>query len=177
MKRGGVELYVKNSLPSKCHPDLAVLPQCIILEVQIQRKQIIFVVLYRSPGQTQSELDIFTKKFELLLSKIYAENFICVIITGDFNCRSTEWWENDAENNEGRLFEPFASELGLHQLISEPTHLMDDSKSCIDLIFTDQPNLFIETGVHPSLHSHFHHQIVYGKLWISNISLPPPLHP
>ena len=50
---------------------------------------------------------------------------------------------------------------------------MGDSKSCIDLIFTDQPNLFIESGVHPSLHEQCHHQIVYGKLSVSNITLPP----
>ena len=87
--------------------------------------------------------------------------------------RSTQWWENDIENNEGKLFEPLTSDNGLHQLISEPTHLMGDSKSCIDLIFTDQPNLFIESGVHPSLHEQCHHQIVYGKLSVSNITLPP----
>ena len=50
---------------------------------------------------------------------------------------------------------------------------MGDSKSCIDLIFTNQPNLFIESGVHPSLHEQCHHQIVYGKLSVSNITLPP----
>ena len=65
------------------------------------------------------------------------------------------------------------SELGLHQLISEPTHFMGDSKSCIDLIFTDQPNLVIESGVHQSLHEQCHHQIVYGKLSVSNIAKPP----
>ena len=74
------------------------------------------------------------------------------VFTGDFNCRSTQWWENDIENNEGKLFEPLASDNGLHQLISEPTHLMGESKSCIDLLFTDQANLIIESGVHPSLH-------------------------
>ncbi len=50
---------------------------------------------------------------------------------------------------------------------------MGDSKSCIDLIFTDQPNLFIESGVHASLHEQCHHQIVYGKLSVSNL-VPPP---
>ena len=50
---------------------------------------------------------------------------------------------------------------------------MGDSKSCIDLTFTDQPNLIIESGVHPSLHEQCHHQIVYGKLSVSNIALPP----
>ena len=40
VKRGGVGLYVKNSLPSKFRPDMAVLPECISLEVQIHRKSI-----------------------------------------------------------------------------------------------------------------------------------------
>ena len=91
----------------------------------------------------------------------------------NFNCRSTQWWENDIENNEGKLFEPLTSDLGLYQLISEPTHLIGSSKSCIDLIFTDQPNLIIASGVHPSLHDHGHHQIIYGKLSVSNAKLPP----
>ena len=104
---------------------------------------------------------------------MHAENPFRGIITGDFNCRSTQWWENDSENNEGRLSEPISFDNGLYQLISEPTHLMGDSKSCIDLKFTDQPNLIAESGVHPSLHNQCHHQIAYGKLSVSNISLRP----
>ena len=38
-----------------------------------------------------------------MLCKMHAENPFCVIITGDFNCRSTQWWKNDIENNEGKL--------------------------------------------------------------------------
>ena len=43
--------------------------------------------------------------------------------------------------------------------------------TCIDLIITDQPNLFMEYGVHPSLDEHCQHQIIFGEL---NISLPCP---
>ena len=68
------------------------------------------------------------------------------------------------ENNEGRLFEPITSDLGLHQLISEPTHLMGNSKSCIDLMFTDQPNLVIESGVHPSLHEQLYAELGWESL-------------
>ena len=107
-----------------------------------------------------------------MLSKVHAENRFCVDITGDFNCRSTQCWELDIENNEGRVFEPLVSEIGLYQLISEPTHFMGDSKSCIDLIFTDQPNLVVDSGVYPSLHEQCHHQIIYGKLSASNIAIP-----
>ena len=101
-----------------------------------------------------------------------AENPYCVIVTGDFNCRSPQWWENDTENEEGKIFEPLTSDLGLHQMISEPTHFMGQSRSCIDLIFTDQPNLCLETGVHPTLHEQCHHQIVYGKLAVNNLAPP-----
>ena len=173
LKRGGVGLYVKDSLPSTNRSDLATLPECAVCEIQLNRKKYFFVVIYRSPSQDQSDFDNFSINFELLLSKMQAENHFCVVITGDFNCRSTQWWKDDIENTEGKSFEPLTSDIGLHQLISEPTHIIGDSKSCIDLIFTDQPNLIVESGVHPSLHEQCHHLIVYGKLSVSNVALPP----
>ena len=93
-----------------------------------------------------------------------AENPHCVIITSDFNAHSVQWWGNELENDFGKVFEPFTSDLSLHQLISEPTHFMGESRLCIDLIFAEQPNLFIESGVHPSLHEQCHHQIIYGTI-------------
>ena len=44
-----------------------------------------------------------------------------------------------------------------------PTHLVADFSSCIDLIFTSQPNLVTESGVHLSLHPNCHHQVTYAK--------------
>ena len=41
---------------------------------------------------------------------------------------------------------------GFKQLISEPTHLLPRSSSCIDLIFTNQPNMIINSGVFLSIH-------------------------
>ena len=123
VKRGGVGLYVKESLPSKDRFDLVILPECVFSTIQIDRKKYFFVVIYRSPSQDQMEFDDFTINFELLLSKLHAENPHCVVITGDFNC---QWWENDIENSKGKLFEPLTSNLGLHQLISEPTQLISE---------------------------------------------------
>ena len=59
-------------------------------------------------------------------------------------------------------------------MICEPTHFMGSSRFCVDLVFIDQPNSFLETGVHPSLHEQCHHQIIYGKLTMNNP--PPPSH-
>ena len=67
-----------------------------------------------------------------------------------FNIRSNQCRENDSENIVGTLFEQTTADIGLHQLISEPTHLVCDSKSCIDLTFIDHPNLTIDFVVNPN---------------------------
>ena len=99
VKRDGVGLYNRDSLASKRRSDLVTLPECIVYEIQLNRKKYFFTVIYRSPSQDQSESDNFTINFELMLSKMYAENPFCVIITGDLNCRSAQWWKDDIENN------------------------------------------------------------------------------
>ena len=58
-------------------------------------------------------------------------------------------------------------------MIADPNHLLSNFTSCIDLIFTDQLNLVINSGVHPSLHSNCHYQITYCKFSLI-INYPPP---
>ena len=65
------------------------------------------------------------------------------------------------------------NERHIQQIIKEPTHIIGDSSSCIDLIFTTQPNLVMESGVHPSLHSNCHHHITFAKFNLK-IHYPPP---
>ena len=57
----------------------------------------------------------------------------------------------------------FASQFAMSQVIKEPTYILDNLKSCIDLIFTSQRNRITDSGVDPSLHSNCHHQVVYAK--------------
>ena len=60
----------------------------------------------------------------------------------------------------------------MDELINEPTHIKDNgSQSCIDLICTNQPFLFADSGVLPSLDSHSKHNIVHGRL---NFHTPRP---
>ena len=53
------------------------------------------------------------------------------------------------------------SKNNFSQLINKPTHIQVKSFSCIDLIFTNQPNLSANSGVHSSLHPNCHHLIVH----------------
>ena len=56
-----------------------------------------------------------------------------LIFTGDFNVHSVQWWPDVDSNNEGIQLNILFSELGLSQLISEPTHFREHCRpSCID---------------------------------------------
>ena len=50
----------------------------------------------------------------------------------------------------------------MKQLIQEPTDFLENVSSCIDLIFTNQPNIVLDSGVHSSLNPKCHHQIIYS---------------
>ena len=92
---------------------------------------------------------------------------------GNFNGKYKSWYSEDKTSFEGKTIEFITSQFGLYLLINEPTHLLENSSPCIDLIFKSQPNLVVESGVHPSLHPNCHHQIVFAKLNLM-ISYPPP---
>ena len=66
------------------------------------------------------------------------------------------------------------SSYGLSQLVCEPTHILPNLSSCIDLIFINQNKFTRNSGVHASLHPNFHHPIVYAKLNLKT-EYPPPI--
>ena len=77
----------------------------------------------------------------------------------DFNAKSSTWFCQ----GKGDAIENLTYQFGLHQVIKEPTHIFDTSSLRIDLVFTSQPNLIIESRVHLSLHVSCHHQIIFAK--------------
>ena len=95
-----------------------------------------------------------------------------MVLLGDFNVKCTNWYKYDKTNFEGIAIENISSQCGLYQVISKPTHILENSSSCSDLIFTSQPNLITESGVHQSLHPNCHHQVIYAK-FNSKVHYPP----
>ena len=96
-----------------------------------------------------------------------------MVVIGDFNTKSSNWHSKDNTSNEGRIIEAATSRNGLHQEINELAHILDNSSSCIDLIFNSQPKLIIESNVHLSWNPSCYHQIIYLK-FNSDIAYPPP---
>ena len=97
------------------------------------------------------------------MESITQKNPFLTVVIGDFNARSSKWWTDDKTTQEGLKIDNLLSPFSLSQVINEPTHISQNFNSCIDLLFTNQENLITDSGVHPSLHSNCHHQIIYGK--------------
>ena len=89
-------------------------------------------------------LDILVHKNPLLMKTIR-----------DFTAKSKNWYSQDKTSFEPKTIESITSHFGLHQLINEPNHLLENSSSCIEL------------------HCNCHYQIVFVKFNLM-ISYPPP---
>ena len=131
-------------------------------------------MLYRSPSNYNGspEFESFLQNFQELHTRLKSENPYAVFYAGDFNGHSQFWWPSGDSTPEGNRIEDLSSFLGLTQLISEPTNFEPHKNpTCIDLIFTDQPNLVLDSGTRSSLDPLCHHQITYCRF---NHRIPPP---
>ena len=131
------------------------------------------ISLYRSPSQTPDQFDNFLQLSEELLQDIFKLKSSFILITGDFNCRNSNWYLGDPVTPQGARVEALTSFYGLNQLIKTPTHLLQNSATCIDLVFINQPHLVMESGVHSSLSSMCLHEIVFAKLNLKVEYSPP----
>ena len=117
--------------------DNSFIAQCIVCEITLQNKKGYAVVTYWSPNQSSTEFDEFLSNFDKLLNHIKQFRPSFTIILGDFNARSKSWWPKDVTSHEDTCIESLTTMHGLQQLTSYPTHLLLNSSSCVDLIFTD----------------------------------------
>ena len=125
-----------------------ILNEHLVGELSFGRRRICLVSIYRTPSQSSNEYDTFLLNFEHLLTYLNSLKPHMLLVTGDINVISSSWWSDDIDNIEGSWLEWITSYYGLYQIINEPTHILPSSASCIDLIFTNQPNLVITSGVH-----------------------------
>ena len=167
--------YVRELLPLRNFSN-SYLRECLSLEVTISNKKRYVIALYRSPSQTPDEFDSFINKLHKLLINITSYDAHFVILLCDFNAKSKSWSVNDTATEEGTVLEMLISLYGMKQLISALTHILQHSSSCIDVIFVDQPDLGIGSGIHPSLHQNSHHHVIFYKLNLK-IEYPPPYAP
>ena len=83
------------------------------------------------------DFEMFIQRIELLTDYMRDEKPHCIIFAGDFNSRCKQWWPEDNEDHQGIALDEFIESNALFQLIDQPTHILENSKSCIDLIITN----------------------------------------
>ena len=102
-----------------------------------------------------------------MLEKKFFQKFhnfsLFLTLIGDLTAKSKNCYYHDKSSHEGNAIKNLV-QFGLQQIIKEATDISNTSSSCIDLIFTFQPSLITDFGVHSSLHPNCHHQILFAKL-------------
>ena len=93
-KRGGVCIYYNQSLDLK-KLDIKHLQECIVFQVLIANKLCNFISLYRSPSQPTDIFDQFVDNLELTLDEVANNNPLLVVVLGDFNVKSENWYKHD----------------------------------------------------------------------------------
>ena len=107
----------------------------INFEMKIKNKLCDFISLYCSPNQSQDDFESFVNNLEYNLDPVMVNNPFLTVILGDFNGKSSLWYNNDVTTYEGSKIDCVTSQFGLQQIIKEPTRFISGSLLCIDLIF------------------------------------------
>ena len=175
IKRGGVCICFKESLPLIRRDDLTNLKDCVITKINVNNEKCLFTCLYRSLSQNHNGLEHLCTNFDLFLSNFNNLYPTCSIVLGDFNAKCSKWCASDKSNTTGIELDNITMTSGYNQMIDKPTHYINESSSCIDLIFSSNVNLTKNCGVEQSLYEKCRHNIIYGTLNF-NILLPPPYY-
>ena len=141
----------------------------------LYNNKLLIVSVIVSPSQSSQEFVQLEILFSQRLNDIVSKKLFFLIILGDLNARSKCWWSLDKQSKEGDSLFLISSTSSYTQLLNTATHITGNSSSCIDLIFTQQPNLVTSSGVHASLHNNCQYQITFENINLLT-EYPPPYH-
>ena len=69
------------------------------------------------------------------------------ITTGKCNGKCSKWYSFDTSDNIGKELDTITSVTGYTQIIDKPTHFTKHLSCCIDLIFTSNPIIIVDSGI------------------------------
>ena len=134
IKRGGVCIYFKETLPSIRRNYLNNIKDCLATESNVNDEKCFLTHLYKSPSQSHDELELFCTSFDLLLTNTNNGHPNCSIVLGGFSAKCSKWCHSDKNNTAGIELDNITVTSGYNQMIDKPTHSIDGSSSCVDLI-------------------------------------------
>ena len=116
-------MYLFQKFPPLKVLDIHYLQESISFELQVGSKIYKFVSLYRSANHGSDGFEKFTDNFELTLDTLAESNSYLIVVLGDFNIKSKNYYINDKTTTERAKIEFVTSQYGLHQVINELTHV------------------------------------------------------
>lgn len=150
---GGIMVYARNDIGFVRREEL----ECDDIEsiwlsvLHGNNKKSLFGFYYRTPSMDRKKLDSWLTNFESTVLKAIGMNPHTLNIMGDLNAKNKIWYPLGENNIAGILLYELLTNLGLIQLIQEPTRFENGSESCIDLVITDSPTLVMNTHVLPQI--------------------------
>ena len=169
-------MYFKEHLPLIRGNDLSILQECLVTEVIVDKEKCFFICLYRSPNLNHEELENFNSNLHLLLSNINDNHPICSIRIGDFNAKSSKCCNSDKSIRASGELDNITKSAGYSQLINQPTHFVNKTSSCVNLIFSSDLNITKNCGIEKTIHEKCHHDIIYGTWKNLDVPLSPPYY-
>jgi hypothetical protein len=138
---GGVALYVITDLAYKRCTELeSPLFKALWVCVFIPEGCVILCIVCPS-HMLAGEADVFINYLETTADKVNVYNPLGTILLGDFNAKSSLWYPLQNNNPLGIRLHDYVSRCGMVQLIKEPTRIVENSSTLIDLIITDMPDI------------------------------------
>ena len=95
-----------------------------------------------------------------------------MIVTGDFNACCSRWCKNDITKLQAQELDSLTLSAGYDQITDKPNRVINNSMSCIDLIFCTSQSAITNHGVDISIFDKCNHNIISGKI-NTRVSLPP----
>ena len=99
-KKGGVCIFFKEAL-IKRRKDLESIQETVVTGITLRRKKNFLLPFIGLQTKVVKSLICFKKASKTLLINIKDMRSHCIILTGDFSCRSNQWWPVDKNLPEG----------------------------------------------------------------------------
>ena len=137
---GGISFYVRSSINFSLCTDLSI-DQLENLCIEVRKpnsKPFLVTTWYRPPDSIVDKFNFF----ETLIGKMDGEN-VEFYLLGDLKCNVGA----PVFDHPTRVLTGITDLCGLHQLINEPTRITEKTSTTIDLIFANEPDKIVCSGV------------------------------
>ena len=148
-------MYIRQDLAFKQCLNLEPVPgspfEALWVKIYLPQGSLIVGVFYSAPHMPATEADLFISYLDNVMHSLSATNYQGLVMIGDFNAKSKNWYAHQENNPLGSRLFNFVSQNGMAQLIKKPTRITANSKSLIDLIITNTQNVISDSFVKPPL--------------------------